>query len=60
MRLRVIVGALGAFLLVPVGAAWAQPIEVGPCSDPDAIVVRVGQTAKVCVNPPDHNIKIDP
>ena len=45
------VALLTLAMLVPAGAALAGGIEVGPCNDPDAIVVRVGQTAKVCVNP---------
>ena len=41
---------------LPVSAVQAtEPIEVGPCSDPDAIVIRVGQTAKACVYAIDTN-----
>lgn len=48
---RMLVGLVsGAVLLIP-GSALADPIELGACNEPGSIVVRVGQTAKVCVNP---------
>ncbi len=51
VRRAVTVGVLALVMLVPMGAALADPITLGPCNDPDAIVVRVGQVAKVCLNP---------
>jgi hypothetical protein len=53
--LAVGVGAVG-FSAIPANIAQAsEPIEIGPCSDPDAIVVRVGQYATVCVYAIDTN-----
>lgn len=48
--------AIGVMAAVPaVPAQAAEPVEVGPCGDPDAIVITVGQTAKVCVYAVDTN-----
>jgi hypothetical protein len=49
MRRMVLVGAIVLGILGPATTALADPIELGACSDPHAIVVRVGQNAKVCV-----------
>lgn len=48
-KLLVSLGAV-ALVALPASAAFATP-EIGPCSDPNAVVVRVGQAAKVCVAP---------
>jgi hypothetical protein len=55
LRFLAVVGIVGVVLGVPT-IAYAEPVEVGPCNDPNAIVVRVGQTAKVCLSiPPLHH-----
>jgi hypothetical protein len=51
IRRGIIVALMAMAMLVPMGAALSEPLELGPCNDPDAVVVRVGQTAKVCANP---------
>lgn len=48
-KLVVSLGVLAA-LAIPATAAWAGP-EIGPCDDPDAIEVRLGDVATVCVAP---------
>jgi len=51
---KIIAAALlmGALSAAP---AHADPIQVGPCSDPDSIKVQVGQTATVCAYVIDTN-----
>jgi hypothetical protein len=51
MRRLFVAGLMAIAMLVPVGQALAEPIELGPCNDPNSIKARVGQTAKVCVKP---------
>lgn len=51
VRRGIVVALMTIGMLAPMGAALADPIEVGPCNHPDSIVIRVGQTAKVCVRP---------
>ena len=46
-----VAGLMAIAMLVSVGQALAEPIELGPCNDPNSIKARVGQTAKVCVKP---------
>jgi hypothetical protein len=51
MKRALTVALMTVAMMIPTAAAFADPIEIGACGYPDAIVVRVGQTAKVCVNP---------
>lgn len=49
MKRVLFVGALASALLSLQAPAFASTPEIGPCNEPGSIVVRVGQTAKVCI-----------
>ncbi len=49
MRKVLAVGACAALMSLVPGVALASEPEIGPCNEPDSIVVRVGQYAKICV-----------
>jgi hypothetical protein len=56
MSRTIVAGCATVFaLLTGSSAVAAEPLEIGPCADEDAIVIQVGQTAKVCAHLIDRN-----